>query len=665
MKTTTRYIALASAALLLQALMLSPALAGTASSEVLQKLEAAGGLDKHPDANAIVVEETRQVSFNQDGTYLDRSYELVKVLTETGKKAYGNVFFDYTRQYDVVKIQFARVIKSDGTVIEVPEEMIKDVSHPALAQMNIYDANVRIKIITFQNLEVGDALEYEVLDSCYLAPVEGHYDLIDLFQGSNPIIYKRVEINGPSVKPLRYLVKDGEAEFSSSQAGKRTTYVWEARDVARIVAEPAMPSYLSFAPRLLVSTFDSWQQISRWWYEMTGEFRDQNDSLRAVVARITEGLETDEEKLKAVYHYVAQKIRYMGLGTGKKAGFEPKPATETLAARYGVCRDVAVLMCSMLDVLGIESYPVITRAGELVDNEIPTIYFNHAIVALPDGKGGFYFSDPTVENFPDLLLTAEADASMLVCTPGGEDLSTSAHSPAEDNMGTISARSRIDPEGRLVSEVTIETVGIYDFAFRALIKHYPPQELEVFWQRLVTRIHPGARLTGYSTSDPEDLYSQFGIRFSYEVEDYAIQAGDYLLVKSPVSTNSFELILQNFLSAAGLPTRNYPLNLGVTLGSSQEEDLVLPAGYTVKSLPETVNLDAEELTCRMEYNTSLPTESQAELRVQYRKKFLIDSKELDPESYLELKKILRASSRSGRGEIILVKGEHSGSKKTF
>ena len=657
MKTATRFIALASAALLLQACFFSPTLAGTASGEVLQKLESAGGLDKHPDANAIVVSDMREVRFNEDGTYLDRSYELVKILTETGKKSYGNVSFDYARQYDMVKIRFARVIKSDGTVIEVPGEMIKDVSHPALAQMNIFDANVRIKMITFQNLEVGDAIEYEVLDSCYLAPVEGHYDLIDLFRGSNPIIHKRVEINGPGSRPLKHLVKDGEAEFSSSQAAERNTYVWEARDVPRIVAEPAMPSYFSFAPRLLVSTIDSWEGISRWWFEMTSRFRDQNDSLRAVVAQVTRGLETDEEKIKAVYHFVAQKIRYMGLGTGKKAGFEPKPATETLSTRYGVCRDVAVLMCSMLDVLGIESYPVLTRLGELVDDEVPTVGFNHAIVALPDGKGGFYFSDPTVENCPELLLTVEAGASMRGCTPDGRDLGTSTHSPAEDNMGAISARSRIDPEGRLVSEVTIETNGIYDFAVRGFIKRYPPQELKVIWQSLVTRVHPGARLTGFSTSDPEDLYSSFGLRFSYEVDDYAVQAGDYLLVKSPVSTNSFELILQNFLSAAGLPSRNYPFNLGVTLGSSQEEDLVLPSGYMVKSLPETVDLEAEKLSYSMEYNASLPTESKDELRVQYRKKFLIDSKELDPESYLELKKILLTSSRSGRGEIILVKGE--------
>ncbi|OGF96884.1 MAG: hypothetical protein A2Z86_07995 [Candidatus Glassbacteria bacterium GWA2_58_10] len=657
MNTLKRLNRLLTAVLFFQLALIIPAPAGQAGRETLDRLAAAGGLDKYPDANALVVEDRREVTFQADGTFLDRRYELVKVLTETGKNSYGEAGFDYSRQYDAVRIEFARVIKPDGSAVEVPAEMIKDVTHPALAQMNIYDANVRIQMVTFQNLEVGDAIEYAVVDSCFLAPCEGEYDIIDLFQGSDPLLHKRLEINGPDSKPLHHLVKDGKVDFSTAKKNGRTSYVWETHDVPRIVAEPSMPSYLSFAPRLLASTWDSWNQMSKWWYDMTLQYRNQNDSLKAAVAGVTKGMTTDEEKIKAVYHFVAQKIRYMGLGTGKKAGFEPKPATETLSTRYGVCRDVAILMCSMLDDLGIKCYPVLTRATQLVDTEIPTIGFNHAIVALPDGKGGYRYSDPTVENFPELLFTGEGDASMLVCTPDGETIQTSAHSPAGDNMGTISATSRIDESGRLVSEATINTRGIYDVAFRSFVKRYPPQELNNIWQQVVTGVHPGARLLGFSTSDPEDLYTPFGLRFSYEVEDYAIQAGKYLLIKSPISTNSFELILQSFLSAAGLPERQYPLDLGVTLGSSQQENLVLPAGYKVKSLPETVDLESGGLSYKMEYGASAPTESKRGLDVRYEKKFLIDSKELDTQSYLELKKILRSSSRSGRGEIILQKDE--------
>lgn len=614
----------------------------------------------YPDANAVVVESRREVDYRADGTYLDRRYELVKVLTESGKESYGEVGFDYTRQYDEIRIDFARVIKPDGRVVETPEEMIKDVTHPALARMNIFDANARVLVVTFPNLEVGDAIEYSVLDSCFLPPIEDQFDLIETFQGGDPILFKEVRVTGPESLPLNHLVKDGEVDYQSRTENGRVSHVWTVRDVPRIVTEPAMPSLLQFAPRLLASTIDSWSQVSRWWYEMTQKFSEPDDDLRSVVAELTADLDSDEAKIKAIYHFVAQKIRYMGLGTGKKAGFEPKPAAETLATRYGVCRDVAVLMSTMLEVAGIESYVVLTRAGEKIDEEIPTVSFDHAIVALPDGSGGFYFSDPTVENSVDLLLPMEADASMLVCTAAGEDLSTSPHVPARDNLGTITARSRVDQEGRLTSEVTVSTKGIYDYAFRAWCKRYPPRELVNFWQQVITRVHPGAQLTGFSTSDPEDLHSPFGLRFSYEIEAYAIRAGEYLLVRSPVSTNSFELIMRQFLVAAGLPERRYAFDLGVTLGAEQIESLVLPDGYRVKSLPEGVDLESGPLSYRMVYSSAAPTESAPSLRVDFSKEFLIDAKQLDPESYSRLKEILRASSRSGRGEIILVRDGASG-----
>ncbi len=645
-------LSILAAALMLATVAVTPSTAAQAPAELVGKL-ALATTAKYPDANVVIIENIRKIHYQEDGTYLQRDYALTKILTETGKKSWGEYGLSYSLKYDTIRIEMARVIKADGRIVDVPEEMIKDVTHPMLARMNIFDSEVRVQIVTFPNLEVGDAIEMETVDSCFNAPMDGQFDWMDLLQSSEPLVHYKAEITGPANVPLKHVVKDGEAKFSLTTENGLNTYSWEVNDVPRIVAELAMPFYTSFAPRLIVSTIDNWQQISRWWYEMTSNFRTADDNLRTVTQQITEGMTTDEEKIKAVYHFVAQKIRYMGLGTGKKAGFEPKPASETLTTRYGVCRDVAVLMSTMLDQLDIESYVVLTRSGELIDEEIPIIGFNHAIVALPDGEGGWYFSDPTVENNPDLLEASEAGAHMVVCTPAGEPLVTSNHKPAEENMGTISAVSRVDSDGRLVSEVTISTAGFYDLTFRGFIKRFPPRQLESIWQRIVSGVHPGARLLGFSSSDPEDLYTEFGIKFSYEVEDYAIAAGDYLLIKSPISTNNFELIMERYMAAAGLPERNYPFNLGMTLGSTQSEELILPPGYKVKNMPEAVSIDDGDLSYRMAYRADVPNEANPEITVRYDKKFLIDSKQLSTEEYLSLKKILRASSRSGRGEIIL------------
>ena len=611
--------------------------------------------DKYPDANAVVIKDNRQVKFEEDGTYVDRTSRLVKILTEQGKRSNAEAGFDYTLQYDTLKIVSAQVIKPDGSVIEVTDDMIDDVTHPALAAMNIYDAKVRVLKITFKGLEVGDAVEYEVIDSCYQAPMDNEYDTIELFQGFNPIVSQNLTINAPVSKPLHHLFKDGQVQFSENKQDGRIIYNWSSENIPRIISEPSMPSLHSFAPRLVASTVEKWETISHWWHDMAGQYRDSDDELRQTVADLTAGLESRDAKIKAIYHFVAQKIRYMGLGTGKKAGFEPKPASETLATRYGVCRDVAVLMASMLSEANIESEVVLTRAGELIDTEIPTLSFNHAIVAIKNQDGGYTFSDPTVENSPDLLLSAEGDANMLVCTAKGRDIDVSPHSPAKDNMGMFDATSRVDETGKLISDVTLTTKGIYDYAFRQFVKRFPPQQLAVIWQRIVTGLHPQAVLTGIDNSDPENLYDPFKLHFSYEVADYAIEAGPYLLVKSPVSTNNFELMLQSFLRGTGLSEREYPYDLGITLGSLQRETLELPTGYKIKSMPETVELGSDGLNYEMKYTGNTPSENDPQLEVNYEKEFMIDKKTLSVEEYARLKEILKTSSRSGRGEIILEK----------
>ena len=66
---------------------------------------------------------------------------------------------------------------------------------------------------------------------------------------------------------------------------------------------------------------------------------------------------TQEEKAKAIYHWVASKIRYVGVEYGE-AGFEPHYATEIFKNKYGDCKDQSMLLISMLRYAGISAYPV-------------------------------------------------------------------------------------------------------------------------------------------------------------------------------------------------------------------------------------------------------------------------------------------------------------------
>ena len=159
--------------------------------------------------------------------------------------------------------------------------------------------------------------------------------------------------------------------------------------------------------------------------------------MKAKVAELTKGLATDDERIRAIFKFVSQEVRYMGITTETDApGYEPHDVNTTFENRYGVCRDKAALLVSMLSAAGIPSYPVLINFGDKLDPEVPSCGFNHAITAARTADGKYVLMDSTDESTADLLPQYLQDKSYIVATPEGETLLTSPVAAASENMLT-------------------------------------------------------------------------------------------------------------------------------------------------------------------------------------------------------------------------------------
>ncbi len=629
-----------------------------ASPELIKKISKAGDLKTHPDANTILIEMKTTYNYNLDGTYVNTVYGLRKILTQQGKKDYSERKFSYYRKYDKIYVKKARVIKSDGTILNVPKENITDITPSVLAAMNIYEPDQRQKVINFPNLEVGDAIEYFVVDTCYHAVMDSTFDTMYFFQEFDPVLHDEITVTGPSSMPLRYKSHndpEGKIQFSKVEKDGKTTYKWWVDNQPKIIKEPSMAPFQNIAPGIWASTIPSWRDISRWGYRLNEKYIDMNDALRNETHQLVKNCKTRDDSLKALYHFVAQKVRYMGIGLGKKTGFDPKPATKTYETKYGVCRDVAVLLVAMLREVGIPAYVVYTSAGYKQYPEIPNLVWSHAIVAVPRKNGGYTYIDPTVENGMNLLMSVEATQETLVLTARGDSLSRTPYSPPEDNMGHLKATTELKEDGSVTSHVHLVANGIYDLALRQIVKAMPPAQLKNIFQNMVSSVYSGAKITEVKTGDPEDLYTPLTLDISFESKDFALKAGKYLLVKSPLSTGVFDPLGSYFLKSASLPKRQYPFNLQTTLATLNEETMILPKGYRVKAVPNPVSVKYKPVEYRMNYEKMGVSEPQGKPAVQYKSRLALKKKIYSPEEYLKLKKVLKASQRSERGEIILEK----------
>src|SRR5256886_7370621 len=144
------------------------------------------------------------------------------------------------------------------------------------------------------------------------------------------------------------------------------------------------------------------------------------------------------------------KIRYMGLTPEKdRPGYEPHDVKLTFENKYGVCRDKAALLVSMLRAAGLKAFPVLVNVGSKKDADVPDAGFNHAIVGVELKKNDIILMDPTAENTKDLLPSYECDQSYLVCRPEGDVIRTSSIVPAEQNMMRVKTTASLDSAGRL------------------------------------------------------------------------------------------------------------------------------------------------------------------------------------------------------------------------
>jgi len=166
-------------------------------------------------------------------------------------------------------------------------------------------------------------------------------------------------------------------------------------------------------------------------YAQLVEASVHDSEVKPLVEKLTQGKSSRTEKEQAILSFLDGNIRYTGIEFGEN-NIVPHSAAETLAHKYGDCKDKALLLVSMLRAAGIPAYMALlnTDRGIGVLPDLPGMsMFNHAIVLAPGDPDQWI--DPTDEyarmgQLPivdqgQLALVVRAGTQTLVRTP--EELS--------------------------------------------------------------------------------------------------------------------------------------------------------------------------------------------------------------------------------------------------
>ncbi len=599
----------------------------------------------YPDAASVLLYDLEKMVCQQDGTSVDTDEFYQKVLNEAGRKKLRTIELHCNTNYGTVRFLEAEILRN-GRKIAVDIEKNSTVTTSA-GQMssNIYDPEMKVITLTVPGLEIGDVLHIKTERRTTKPVIPGEWSNIILLESDIPILQYDVEIDTPEAMPLRSTAIKNEIKgtvktLAPEHKNGRIIYKWQAKDVPQAIPEKGMPKLYTCCQRLLVGTSRSWQDISKWYYALCRPRMDAiSDEMRAEVAKLTAGAKDDDEKMRRIFKYVSQNIRYAGVTAEKNApGFEPHDVCDTFNQKHGVCRDKAALLVSMLELAKLKAFPVIFMAGTPKDSEVPNGYFNHAVVCVDRGNFDYVLMDPTDENTRTLFPEYLSNQSYLVARPEGDTLRRTPVIPAEKNLMQISTRAVIDNRGGISGSSKVKLNGISDLIYRSSFARMTPAKRLEFWQGRVRNALPGAEITSLEIK-PENIRNTalpMEIDFTFKAANFLPDTGESTVLFIPQFGNQFG-VLNWVLPDTSLEKRRFPIETDSTCKLVEELTLELPARLEVQGLPAPTGKEGRHFSWLCGFTRSGST-------VKYHSTSSLDGVEIKSSDYAELKNTLQSFS---------------------
>ncbi len=607
--------------------------------------------ERFPDADRVLVDDHVLEIYERDGTSVLWDDEYSKILTEKGRRDASSCQLMFNLNYGTAFVHRAEIIKPDGRVVAIdPEAYSRVMTEPGQMGANIYDPSNKILSFSMPGLEIGDLCHLVTCRITSKARMPDTWSDYAVFEYDSPIVNLLYAVSAPPELPIRHRVlrapvSNTVAYAESRQPDGRVLHAWTVRDVPQMFPEPDMPPLHTQVQRLILSTIPDWQTVSRWYWNLCEPALSKTTpEMRETVDRLVEGAVSRDDKIRRIFKFVSQQIRYMGLTTEETApGYEPHPVSVTFNNRYGVCRDKAALLVALLRMAGIPAYPVLIHAGARMDPDVPIPFFNHAITAVDRPGGGYLLMDPTDENTRDLFPSYLCNRSYLVAKPDGDTLRVSDVEPAENNLARIETEGALDASGSLLLTSRLVLEGINDNAYRSFFVRQKPDQRRKFFEGVLKRRLAGAEVLSCAIT-PEDLQDTeqpLAVTVMSRVRDFPVRGSSLDLVTVPWLGTA--LGYANFvIGQTGLKERRYPLETGITCGVEERVTLHVAEGLgAVHALPQPVRIDRAGVTFELSQSIS-GTDLTGTLR------YLLKTPEFSPAAYLELKAVLQEIEAASR-----------------
>lgn len=547
--------------------------------------------DRYRNAPAIILSKERTIHVHPDFSVTELLHKRLLINSDEGK-SYGEIEIGYDKSYQNVTEIEAFTQTGDGR--KLTYERLQDLNTSAAT--GVY-SDSRKKVITMPESVKGSIIDWRAKIATFKPVIPGNF--YDHFHQTYSDLPVKEHVNTLIIpQQFKLFIKTMNTSLAPviEPRGKDIVYIWASKNNSNVQHEDFMPPDENVNQIIFLSTLENWQQMSDWASSLFQKNGVATPELKQKVQALTQDRPTVGDKVQAIISYLQTDYRYVAMEMDSH-GYEPHPASETYANKYGDCKDLTLLAIAMLNEVGVKAWPIITSSSINLNSPdlLPMpFYFDHAFLYyVIDNKS--YFTDILIKGFKynETPVFHSGKTGFVINDKGGFFTEIPLPAPLDITIHTQKIALREDGSAKVNLNLTLaKTVSVL---IQQKFKSASKEDREKLFAGLEASIKESGKVLSRNWENFDADGASIGIKMELDVPYAADLVGDML-------TFGIKQVARGMAFTA--PHRVHPIAFNKLESSLNQTTYTLPVGYEIIKKPVDINLVSPLCTYHRLYTTT-------------------------------------------------------------
>lgn len=457
------------------------------------------------------------------------------------------------------------------------------------------------------------AVDFPVQGYTYRYEMEKKYEDVKYFislyfNDEYPVLKKTISFSIPNwleVELKEFNFEGYSIKKNSRQENNMTYVTYTLDDIPAVYKDADAPGRSYTYPHILVlaksftkdgtqtTLFKTSDDLYKWYKSLLAMMKDDTSVMKVKVAELTANAKTDDEKIKNIYYWVQDNIRYIAFEDGI-AGFKPDESNNVFEKRYGDCKGMANLIKQMLKIAGFDArLSWIGTKHIAYDYKTPSLAVDNHMICTLFHKGKKYYLDGT-EKFNSLGEYAERIQNKEVMIEDGDKCI----------IEKIPAVTYQANKEQFKATLSIENESLTGNCNRNYIGESRAQFLNIYNNFETNK--KKERLDGYLSKQDKNILTSDLKTSDFQNRDAKLNLDYKINVANKVSSFDNEMYIDlefmNEYKSFVMKDRKVDYEMDFKTDYESQINLIIPDGYKVTRLPSNISIKENDFDVNITFD---------------------------------------------------------------